>query len=398
MSRKHKSEMHKTQAAERVADAMMTTVSASQAEKGQDTMTPNATLLIEGLITEGSRGRYRVEAPDAALWCVVRGRLRKELIYAESTSARRTARAVKVSQHDPVAIGDRVLARATGAGEGVIERVVTRAGAALTREDPDPGKRHLTAVRGIDQFVIVFAAREPAPHLRLADRFIALAESQGAAVVLCVNKADQGIEPWLRERLAVYAALGYAVVTTSAATGEGVETLRELLVERVSALTGPSGVGKSSLLNALEPGLALRVSAISESTGKGRHTTTGARMVPLSGAAGGWLADTAGIRALALDAAALRELPTLFREFHPLRGSCAFADCQHLSEPGCAVIAAARLGAIDPQRYESYRRLAGATPGAAWDDDTNNDADNDVGADWDDGPGQREDTWHANDG
>lgn len=350
----------------------------------------NTSAVIEGLITEGSRGRYRVEGASGALWCVVRGRLRKELTYAESASARHTARTVKVNQHDPVAIGDRVLARATSAGEGVIERVITRAGAALTRQDPDRGQGRLTAVAGIDQVVIVFAAREPAPHPRLADRALALAESQGALAALCVNKADQGIEPWLRERLAVYAGLGYAVVITSATTGAGVDELRALLAGRVSALMGPSGVGKSSLLNALEPGLALRVSAISDSTGKGRHTTTGARMIALSGAAGGWLADTAGIRALALDAGALADLPWLFREFRPLVDGCAFADCQHLSEPGCAVIAAARSGAIDAARYESYRRLAGADA-ANWDDLDDWDDDTDETSIW-------EEPWHAHDG
>ena len=366
--------------------------SASGDEREQEAMIASETPFVEGLITEGSRGRYRVTAEAGALWCVVRGRLRKELIYAESASARRTARTVKVNQRDPVAIGDRVLARATGPGEGVIERVITRAGASLTRQDPDPGKRGLTTVRGIEQMVIVFAAREPAPHLRLADRFIALAESQEATAILCVNKADQGLAPWLRERLAVYAGLGYAVVMTSATTREGVETLRDLLAGRVSALTGPSGVGKSSLLNALEPGLALRVSAISESTGKGRHTTTGARMVALSGAAGGWLADTAGIRALALDAGALRDLPWLFREFRPLQGSCAFGDCQHLSEPGCAIIAAARSGAIDAARYDSYRRLADAT-GSGMLEAAADDMDG-----WEDDTGGREKPWHAKDG
>ncbi len=374
------------------------TMNISSAPNVAQTYRTDAPALVEGLITEGSRGRYRVEAASGALWCVVRGRRRKELIYAESASARRTARAVKVSQHDPVAIGDRVLARPTGSGEGVIERIVTRAGAALTRQDPDPGRRQLTSVRGIEQIVVVFAAREPAPHLRLADRFIALAEAQEATAILCINKADQGIDSWLRSRLAVYTGLGYAVVMTSAVTGVGVARLRELLAGRISALAGPSGVGKSSLLNALEPGLALRVSEISEATGKGRHTTTGARMVALSGPTGGWLADTAGIRALALDAGALSDLPALFREFRPLRGNCAFADCQHLSEPGCAVIAAARSGAIDAARYDSYRRLAlgDAFSDAGWNDadDKNNhenNLENDNSGDW-------EEAWHASDG
>ncbi|HEU0026849.1 MAG TPA: ribosome small subunit-dependent GTPase A [Ktedonobacterales bacterium] len=323
--------------------------------------------LLEGMITEGSRGRYRVETASGALWCTLRGRLRKELIYAESASARRSAQRVNVREGDPVAIGDRVWALPVGAGEGVIERVAPRTGAAMARQDPDKGraKRPLTAVSGINQLVIVFAAREPAPHLRLADRFIALAEAQGAAVVLCVNKADQGIEPWLDRRLAVYAGLGYAAPRTSAATGAGIEALAGLLAGRVSAFAGPSGVGKTSLLNALEPGLALRVSAVSESTGKGRHTTTGARLIPLAGLGGGWIADTAGIRALALDPATLDNLPETFREFRPYLGACAFSDCRHLAEPGCAIHAAVRTGAIDAARYDSYHRIVLGAPASA---------------------------------
>jgi ribosome biogenesis GTPase / thiamine phosphate phosphatase len=327
--------------------------------------TESASPLLEGRIIEGSRGRYLVETASGAYWCVLRGRLRKELTYPESTGARRSASRVTVREGDPVAIGDRVWLLPTGGREGVIERIAPRDGAALSRRDPDRGRAHrpLTSVAGLDQVVVIFAAREPAPHLRLADRFIALAEAQEASVVLCVNKADQGIEDWLEARLQVYAGLGYGVLRTSAATGEGVEALRAALTGRVSALTGPSGVGKSSLLNALELDLALRVSAVSESTGKGRHTTTGARLIPLSGG-DGWIADTAGIRALALDPATLDDLPATFREFRPYAGACGFADCRHLAEPGCAIHAALRTGAIDPERYDSYHRLATGEP--AW--------------------------------
>ncbi len=324
----------------------------------------NANPLLEGLITDGSRGRYQVETTSGAFWCVLRGRLRKELTYAESSSARHTARRVTIREGDPVAIGDRVWLLPTGSGEGVIERIAPRAGAAITRQDPDAGraaKRPLTSVSGLDQLVIVFAAREPAPHLRLADRFIALAEAQEASAVLCVNKADQGIEPWLDERLQVYTSLGYSVLRTSATTGDGLEALRGQLAGRVSAFTGPSGVGKTSLLNALEPELALRISAISESTGKGRHTTTGARLISLA-SPGGWIADTAGIRALALDPATLDNLPETFREFRPYLSACAFSDCRHLTEPGCAIHAALRAGALDPDRYDSYHRLATGLP------------------------------------
>ncbi len=330
-----------------------------------ETTLDSASPLLEGLITDGSRGRYQVETDSGAFWCVLRGRLRKELTYAESTSARHTAHRVTVREGDPVAIGDRVWLLPTGPSEGVIEHIAPRSGAAIARQDPDRGRaarRPLTSVSGLDQLVIVFAAREPATHLRLADRFITLAEAQRAAVVLCINKADQGIEPWLDARLQVYTGLGYSVLRTSAATGDGIEALRDLLAGRVSAFAGPSGVGKSSLLNALEPELALRVSAISETTGKGRHTTTGARLIPLASPNGGWIADTAGIRALALNPATLDNLPETFREFRPYLGACAFSDCRHLAEPGCAIHAALRAGSIDPARYDSYHRLALGVP------------------------------------
>jgi ribosome biogenesis GTPase len=311
--------------------------------------------LVEGLIVDGSRGQYRVETPQGNFLCVIRGRLRKELEYPESTTARRSVRNVKVREKDPVAVGDRVALLPTGGGAGVIERVLARAGGSFTRDDPDPGGRTLTSVVGLDQLVMVFAAREPTPHLRLLDRFLVVAEAQELAAVICVNKADLGAPSWLRERLAVYRQIGYPVVLASAERGEGLEELRARLAGRVSAFVGPSGVGKSSLLNALQPELGQRVSAVGATTHKGRHTTTGARLFALEG--GGYVADTAGIRALAVGDQAETRLDQCFPEFRPYLGTCRLADCTHIHEPGCAVLAAVEARTLDAERYDSYCRL-----------------------------------------
>jgi ribosome biogenesis GTPase / thiamine phosphate phosphatase len=165
------------------------------------------------------------------------------------------------------------------------------------------------------------------------------------------------VPPWLSDRLEIYRTIGYPVVETSAALGIGLEELRALLAGRTSALLGPSGVGKSSLLNALEPDLGQRVSDVSTSTHKGRHTTTGTRLVALAGTGGGHIADTAGIRALVLGSAELSRLDWCFREFRPYLGSCHLSDCTHLHEPDCAVRAALRARKIDHARYDSYRRM-----------------------------------------
>jgi ribosome biogenesis GTPase len=310
--------------------------------------------LVEGLIVDGSRGQYRVETPQGSFLCTIRGRLRKELEYPESTGARRSVRKVKVREKDPVAIGDRVALLPTSGGGGVIERVLARAGGAFTRGDPDPGGGALTSVVGLDQLVLVFAAREPTPHLRLLDRFLVVAEAQELAVVVCVNKADLGAPSWLRKRLDVYRQVGYPVILASAERGEGLDELRARLAGRVSAFVGPSGVGKSSLLNALQPELGQRVSAIGATTHKGRHTTTGARLFPLEG--GGYVADTAGIRALAVSSKAAR-LDHCFPEFRPYLGTCRLADCTHIHEPDCAVLTAVEARALDAERYDSYCRL-----------------------------------------
>lgn len=328
-------------------------------EQADDTAMTQESGLIEGLVMDGSRGIYRVETAIGPITCTIRGRLRKQLIYAKSeqTSLRKSVKKVKVQGHDPVAIGDRVRILPGGGGEGTIEEIIARAGGAFSRRDPGKGQGRLTAIAGLDQLVATFAAREPTPHLRVLDRLLVLTEAQGIAAAICIGKIDLGIEPWLAERLEVYRALGYPVYPVSALTGAGTAAFAEALAGKTSALLGPSGVGKSSLLNTLQPDLGLKVAAIGMTTNKGRHTTTGTRLFPLDGPAGGYLADTAGFRSLALDSATLDRLDWCFRELRPFLGECAHNDCTHMHEPGCAIRAALHAGMIDRERYDSYRRL-----------------------------------------
>jgi ribosome biogenesis GTPase len=329
----------------------------------EDFSEEEGTELVEGLIVDGSRGMYRVETEVGAFTCTIRGRLRKVLDYAESDNGGRGAKSVRkvtVKPHDPVAVGDRVRLLPTGRGAGVIEEVVARSGGAFTRRDPDPKQGDLTTVAGLDQMAIVFAARNPEPHLGLLDRFLAVAESQSIAPLIVISKVDLGVAEWLAGRLALYERLGYPALRTSVETGEGIAALRARLAGRITALLGKSGVGKSSLLNALEPGIEQQVDEVSGATGKGRHTTTATRLFPLSGPAGGYLADTAGIRALGLSRETERRLDECFPEFRPHLGACRMRACGHVAEPDCAVRAAVQAGMVDRQRYQSYCRMRGA--------------------------------------
>lgn len=248
----------------------------------------------------------------------------------------------------------------TGENKGLIESVAERE-RALSRARPAPSGRHIlqdreqVVVANLDQVIFVFSIRKPKPSLRKLDRFLVVAEMNEVPAVICVNKIDLANEGEAQEMFAPYEAIDYPVIYTSAMTGEGIDELRAALHDKISVLAGSSGVGKSSLLNAIEPGLGLRVRDVSGATEKGMHTTRHAELFPLI--EGGYVADTPGIRALALFDVEPQELDAYFREIAPLVADCQFSDCTHRHEPGCAVRAAVEAGEISGARYDSYLRL-----------------------------------------
>jgi ribosome biogenesis GTPase len=235
-----------------------------------------------------------------------------------------------------------------------IKRVHDRA-TVLARRAPGKAPRQKVIAANLDQVLIVFAAANPAPHLRMLDRFLVIAADAEIRPVIVVNKTDVSGDEAARETFAPYVSAGYDVLFTAAKRGVGVDAVREAICGCTSALAGPSGVGKSSLLNAVQPGLGLRVAEISEAVNKGRHTTVTAQLIPLE--CGGYVADTPGLRELGLWEIDRDNLQFYFPEFEPLLGKCRYPTCTHVHEPGCAVQAAAEAGAVDAGRYESYRRM-----------------------------------------
>jgi ribosome biogenesis GTPase len=281
------------------------------------------------------------------LHSIVRGDDGRELQCA----TRRLLKTLATDQRHVVAVGDVVWVRPEGAGQGIIERVEPRHGI-LSRTSR--GRQHVL-VANIDQIVIVTSAAEPRLKPNLIDRLLVTAERVEIRPLICINKIDL-IEPAdLLPLVGVYAQLGYEVLMVSAATGFGIDRLRERLRNKQSSVTGQSGVGKSSLLNAIEPGLNRQVQEVSEETQKGRHTTTTAELIPLS--FGGYVVDTPGIRQFQLWDVIPEEVAGFFRELRPYVSKCRFPDCTHTHESDCAVKNAVADGWIDARRYESYVQI-----------------------------------------
>jgi len=299
-----------------------------------------------GLIIKAQSGFFTVQPDDGGepVVCQIRGRLKQE--------RQRT---------DIAAVGDRVTYSVNPDGTGLIQSVAERV-SVLSRTRPAGGEnrnldteREQVLVANPDQVIFVFSVRNPAFSPRKLDRFLIVAEMNQLPAIICANKVDLVDPAEAREMFRLYEAIGYPVIHTSTLTGEGIDALRELLRGRISVLAGSSGVGKSSLLNAVQAGLGLRVKEVSDATGKGLHTTRHVELIPLD--IGGYVADTPGIRSLALFDLEPEELDAYYREIAPLVEHCAFSDCTHTHEPNCAVRAAVADGRVSLERYDSYLRL-----------------------------------------
>lgn len=274
--------------------------------------------------------------------CVIRGMLRKRLR----------------DEHNPVTVGDMVavtMVESAGPGddrpEGVIEAVQPRHGVLARHHD---GRLQVIAAN-VDQAVIVSAIQMPEIRPHLIDRYIVAAEAGNIRPIICINKADLDPEDFCNEFLDVYRKIGYAGVRTSVIRGEGIDELRAILKGKASVFVGHSGVGKSSLLNAVQPGLGLKIGDINVVLKRGRHTTTAAQLLKLD--FGGYVVDTPGIRQLELPAIPPGDLEMYFVEFIPFVPQCKFSNCAHVNETDCAVKKAVEEGKIDVERYESYVKM-----------------------------------------
>ncbi|MGV3710165.1 MAG: ribosome small subunit-dependent GTPase A [Gemmatimonas sp.] len=308
----------------------------------------------EGVVLSGTGGIWQVLiANGETVESSLRGRLKKD-------APNRSGRSDSSGSDRPLklAVGDRVSLERESEDKGwSITAIHPRTGK-LARRAPGGARGERVIAANVDQVIVVFAAANPEPHPKMLDRFLVIAEANDLKARVVINKADLVGEAEIRDKFGDYERAGYPLHVTSVTRGVGLDELRAAMRGQMSALTGPSGVGKSSLMNALFPGLNLRTSEISESVNKGRHTTVGAFLYPFPHDEG-FVVDTPGLREVGLWGLSVVDVDHCFPEFRPLLGQCRFADCKHLVEPGCAILEAVQDGRIGKSRYESFEKLRG---------------------------------------
>ena len=291
--------------------------------------------MTTGQVIEATGGTYTVRTGGGTLEATLRGRLKR------SGDVR-----------DKVVIGDRVGVVETWGGGHVIESVQPRR-TYLARRTMG-GRVAKVVAANLDRLVVVASVADPPPAAGVIDRMLVMGEAGGMEACVVLNKVDlEGGRGVAGELAALYRFAGYPVVETSAVTGEGMEGFHEVIRGGSSALAGPSGVGKSTLLNAVDPGLELRTREVGKRSRAGRHTTVSSRLIFLDG--GGVVADTPGFSDVGLGDVSRGELDRCFADFRPFLGACHFNDCTHVHEPACAVVAAVEAGQIGGARYDSYR-------------------------------------------
>jgi ribosome biogenesis GTPase len=293
--------------------------------------------LLSGLIIKAQSGIFDVDLGDRVIPSKLRGRLTQGPM-----------------ESDAAALGDRVRLRLLEDGAGAIEEIEERS-RVLSRPAPGRPDVEQVLVANPDLALFVFSCAEPDPNFRMLDRFLVVAEREHIPALICANKVDLVVLRSAKAEFGIYPKLGYPVLYTSATKGKGIRKLSKVLRGKITVMAGPSGVGKSSLLNAIQPELGLRTKEVSDWSGKGKHTTVVPELIPLE--MGGYVADTPGLKAFGIWDVEADELDAYFPEMRDLVSDCAFSDCTHVHEPDCAIIAAVERGKISPERYDSYLRI-----------------------------------------
>ncbi len=292
---------------------------------------------LQGVIIRAYGNRFVARTERGDLSCVIR------------ENVKRAAQA-----DTPVVVGDDATITPLSDKDGVIESIGPRR-TAFFRQDKGRADRKQTLAANIDQLIIISACSEPPLKPRLIDRFTVAANIGGIKSIVLLNKSDLGVPDLARQLRAGYEQIGIAAVITSAVNGEGLERLRSILTGKKSLFVGHSGVGKSTLLNALLPGLNLKTAELSEYSNRGRHTTTWVELHQFP--SGGYVLDSPGLKVLSLWEVDRKSLPERFEEFAKYSPNCRFNDCAHIAEPDCAVRKAVEKGEIPLFRHQSYQHI-----------------------------------------